>query len=240
MAARRITRKEMKRDEFVTAMGRMTLWLEGHARESLILGGVAVAAAVGAILVYQFLAQREEKASALLARGVTTLHAPVSGAGTPATSGGVSFASSDERNRAVVDQMDELLQTYPRSRAGRLALYYKGLALTDLHKPLEAEKELEDFLAASAGSFAAPMARAALARALEDSGKHQEALNILEQLSRGRDGAYPPQAALMEMGLCLEKMGKKEEAKKIYERLTREFPASDYSQEAQGRLKELS
>src|SRR5689334_17843275 len=127
MAARRITRKEMKRDEFVTAMGRITVWLEEHAREALILAAVLAAAAVGSVFFYQFLAQREEKASALLARGVETLHAPVQGAVAPATGGGPSFGSSDEKNRAVVDQMDALLQTYPRSRAGRLALYYKGL-----------------------------------------------------------------------------------------------------------------
>ena len=42
------------------------------------------------------------------------------------------------------------------------------------------------------------------------------------------------------MGICLEKMGKKDEAKKIYERIAREFPNSDYSQEAQGRLKKIS
>jgi TolA-binding protein len=240
MAARRITRKEMKRDEFVTAMGRVTLWLESHAREALILGVVVVAAAIGSVLVYQFLAQREEKASALLARGVETLHAPVNTASTTGAAGGATFATSEEKNRAVVDQMDELLQTYPRSRAGRLALYYKGLALIDLHKPQEAEKVLEDFLASSSGSFAAPMARAALARALDDAGDHQKALDAYEQLSRGGDGAYPAQAALMEMGRCLEKMGKKDEAKKIYERVTREFPASEYSQEAQERLKELS
>jgi tetratricopeptide (TPR) repeat protein len=240
MAARRITRKEMKRDEFVTAMGRITLWLEGHAKEALILGGVAVAAAVGSVLVYQFLDQREERASVLLARGVETLHATVRAPGAADAAGGASFATGDERGRAVVDQMDELLQTYPRSRAGRLALYYKGLALIELRKPQEARKTLEDFLGSSSDSFAAPMARAALARALEDAGEQQKALETYEQLSRTPGGAYPVQAALMEMGRCLEKMGKKDEAKKVYERITREFPASDYSQEAQERLKGLS
>jgi tetratricopeptide (TPR) repeat protein len=240
MAARRITRKEMKRDEFVSAMGRMTIWVEEHAREALILAGLAIAAVVGFVLVSQFLAQRESKASALLARGIEALRAPVKGAEASASPGGVVYASREEKYRTVVDQMDALIQTYPRSRSGRLALYYKGLALLELKKPQDARKVLEEFLAGSSSGFAAPMARAALARALDDAGDHQKALDLYEQLSKGGDSSYPPQAALMEMGLCLERMGKKDEARKIYERMTREFPASDYSQEAQTRLKGLS
>ena len=142
--------------------------------------------------------------------------------------------------RSILDQMDALVQTYPRSRSGRLALYYRGVAQLQLGKPREAQKALEDFLASSPDSFAAPMARATLARALDEAGDHQKALDLYEQLTRGEAGDYPPQAALMEMGLCLEKMGKKDEAKKIYERITREFPNSDYSQDAQIRLKSLS
>jgi len=239
MAARRITRKEMKRDDFVTAMGRVTLWMEKHAREVLILGGLLVAAAIASVVVWQFLGRREEKASLLLARGVEMFHAQVQGADSTDRPGGLSYGSGDEKYRAVLDQMDALIQTYPRSEAGRLALYYKGVALTSLRKPQDAVKAIQDFLASSPGNFAAPMARAALARALDDAGEPQKALEQYEQLSRG-EGAYPPQAALLEMGICLEKMGKKNEAKKIYERITREFPNSDYSQEAQGRLKKIS
>ena len=79
MAARRITRKEMKRDEFVTAMGRITLWMEDHAREALILAGLVVVAAIASIAVWQYLGQREGKASALLSRGVEMFHAQIRG-----------------------------------------------------------------------------------------------------------------------------------------------------------------
>ena len=226
MAARRITRKEMKRDEFVTAMGRITLWMEEHAREALILAGFVVVAAIGSVLVYQFLAQREEKASDLLARGVDILHAPVRGADPASAQGTSGYATSDEKYRAALDQMEALIQTYPRSRSGRLGLYYRGVALMGLHRPQEAAKALEAFLDSSPGSFAAPMARAALAHAYEEAGDPAKALDLFERLSRSGEGGYPPQAALMEMGLCLEKMGKKDDAKKIYERIGREFPDS--------------
>ena len=237
MAARRITRKEMKRDEFVTAMGRITFWMEDHARQALILGGVLVAGVIGSVLFYQFLAQREEKASALLARGVEMLRVPVRGADTPPAA--PAYATGDAKYRAVLDQMDALSQTYPRSRSGRLGLYYRGVAQLHLGKPKEAQAALEEFLTSSPGSFAAPMARATLARALDEAGEHQKALDLYEQLSRGEAGAYPPEAALLEMGLCLEKMGKKDDANKIFERITREFPNSEYAQDARGRLKGL-
>jgi TolA-binding protein len=237
MASRRITRKEMKRDDFVSAMGRFTLWMEEHVKEALLLGGAVLVVVIGSIFLVQYLNQREAKASALLGRGMDMLHASVSGDGSTATPGSLSYASEQEKLQAVIAQMDSLMQSYPRSRSGRLALYYKGLALDSLGRNDEALKALSEFLETSPDNYAAPMAQAAMARLLQSAGQGQKALEILERLSKQTTGAYPPQAALMEMGRCLEAMGKKDEARRVYERLTKEFPDSDYSREAQERLK---
>ena len=118
--------------------------------------------------------------------------------------------------------------------------YYKGLAQDSLGQTPEAIKTLSQFLETSPDNYAAPMAQAAMARMLQSTGQGQKALEILERLSKQTSGAYPPSAALMEMGRCLEGMGKPEEARKVYERLTKEYPDSDYSREAQERLKGIS
>ena len=237
MASRRITRKEMKRDEFVTAMGKFSLWMEEHVKEALFLGGVAVALVIGSIFMVQFLGERELKASALLGRGLEMLHATLRTANATASAGQLSYASEGEKYTAVLAQMDSLIQSYPRSRAGRLTVYYKGLALQGPGRNPEAMKTLQDFLDANPEHYAAPVARATVARLLQASGESQKALEIYEQLSRQSAGAYPPQAALMDMGRCLDGMGKKDEARKVYERLAREFPESDYAKEAEARLK---
>lgn len=239
MTARRVTRKQMRRDEFVTAVGRLTAWMEVHARETLIGIGVAVLLAVGVILVIRFLGLQEEKASLLLGRGIEMLHAPVGGA-SPGGPGGPSYGSEEEKQRAVQDQMDAVLQTYPRSEAARLALYYKGLSLASSGKSREAAESLRSFLAANPNSFVAPMARMALAQALEVTGERAQALEIYEDLSRHPKGNYPAEAALFEMGRCLEREGKVDEARKIYERITREHPGTEYSREADQRIKEMS
>ena len=240
MASRRITRKEMKRDEFVSAMGKFTLWLEEHVKETLFLAGAAVAVVIGSIFLVQYLNQREAKASVLLDRGLEMLHAPVKGDGSAPSPGGLSYASEQEKFQAAIAQMDSLIQSYPRSRSGRFALYYKGLALDAMGRSQDALKTLSEFLEASPDNYAAPMAQAAMARMLQSTGQSQKALEILERLSKQTSGAYPAQAALMEMGRCLESMGKKDDARKVYERLTKEFPDSDYSREAQERMKALS
>jgi len=240
MASRRITRKQMKRDEFVTAMGRASQWMEEHVKEALLLAGAAVAVVFGSIFLVQFLNQRETKASALLGHGLEMLHAPLRGEAATPPAAALSYASEQERLQAVLGQMESLLKAYPRSRSGRLALYYKGLALDGLGRREEALKSLTDFVDASPDHYAAPMALSAQARLLEAAGQSQKALEIYEQLSRQDSGAYPPQAALMEMGRCLEGMGKKEEARKVYERVTKEYPDSDFSREAQERLKQAS
>ncbi len=241
MATRRITRKEMKRDEFVSALGRFTQWAEEHAREALILFAVVVGAVIGSVFLYQYLGQREEKAAALLGRGIAMMDATIQGANAPpGRNGASSFATEDERDRAVLDQMDSILQTYPRSRAGRLALYYRGLALDRLHRAPEAIKALQEFLDQDPSNFAAPMAKASLARLLDDTGEHSKAIQLYQELSGIQGGPYPPQAALLEWARCLERMGNKEEAREIYRRLTREYPGSEYSKEAEDRLKELT
>ena len=240
MASRRITRKEMKRDDFVSAMGRFTIWMEDHVREALLLGGALLAVVIGSIFLLQYLNQREAKASALLGRGLEMLHAPVNGDGSTPQPGGLSYTSDQEKLQAVIGQMDSLMQSYPRSRSGRLALYYKGLAQDSMGRSEEAVKTLTQFLESSPDNYAAPMAQAAMARILQNMGQSQKALEILERLSKQTSGAYPPQAALMEMGRCLEGMGKKDEARKVYEQLTKEYPDSDYSREAQEKLKGAS
>lgn len=240
MASRRITRREMKRDDFVSAMGRFTFWMEEHVKEALLLGGALVVVVIGSIFLVQYLDQREAKASALLGRGLEMLHAPVQGDGSAPPAGGLVYPSEQEKLQAAIAQMDSLIQSYPRSRSGRLALYYKGLAQDSLGQTPEALKTLTQFLEASPDNYAAPMAQAAMARMLQSTGQGQKALEILERLSKQTSGVYPPQAALMEMGRCLEGMGKPEEARKVYERLTKEYPNSDYSREAQERLKGIS
>ena len=240
MATRRITRKEMKRDEFVSAMSKVSVWMEEHVREALLLGGAAVVLVIGSIFFVQYMDQREGKASALLSRGMEMLHASVKDDGSTPSAGALTYNTEAEKFQAVIGQMDSVIQSYPRAKAGRLALYYKGLAQQGLGRKEEALKTLNEFIDANPGNYAAPMAQASVAQLLEESGQGQRALEIFERLSKETSGTYPPQAALMGMGRCLEGMGKKDEARKIYERVTKEYPDSDYSREAQERLKGTS
>jgi tetratricopeptide (TPR) repeat protein len=228
----RITRKQMKRDEFVTAMGRFSEWMEDHVREVLIMGGIAVAAIVGGLLLAQYMQQREEKASALLGRGIDMLQATPGAAGTPN-----SYPTEQAKLEAVVSQMDSILQTYPRSKSGRLALYYRGVTLQQLGRTDDALKTLGDFVDSNPDSYAAPMARAAMAHAYESKGEADKALAIYDQLARADTSHYPPQAALADKARCLEGLGKKDEARLVYDRIVKEYPDDDFARDAQEKLK---
>ena len=229
----RITRKEMKRDEFVTAMGRFSEWMEDHVREVLMLGGIAVAAIVGGLLLAQYMEQREQKASALLGRGIDMMNA------TPGGGAPNSYPTEQAKLEAVVSQMDTIVQTYPRSKSGRLALYYRGVTLQQLGRTDDALKALGDFLDSNPDNYAAPMARAAMAHAYESKGEADKALAIYDELSRAESSAYPPQAALADKARCLEGLGKKDEARQAYERIVKEYPDGDYARDAQEKLKTI-
>ena len=140
----------------------------------------------------------------------------------------------------VVKLADTVLAGFGSSHAAPKALYYKGLALSELKRTEDAGKVLQRLLSAYPGDFLAPLARYELARLKEAQGNASEALIQYQALAEDARGFFPKEEGLMGVARCQEALGRKSDALKTYQKIVSDFPNSDYQFEAKKKVEELS
>ena len=236
-------RHQIKRDELVTAIEKSTVYVESHARRIgyATLGAVVLAAA--AFGGWSWWAHREDQASFLLGQIMETYRAPVTvslDSLQQSTPGSKSFTSAEDKNREVVKLADALLGGFGSSHAAPKALYYKGLALSELKQPDEAGKMLQQLLDAYPKDFLAPLARYQLGRLKESHGNPTEALVQYQALAEDSRGFFPKEEGLMGVARCQEALGHRSDALKTYKKIVSDYPDSDYQFEAKKKVDELS
>ncbi|MBI1950859.1 MAG: tetratricopeptide repeat protein [Acidobacteria bacterium] len=233
----------IKRDELVTVFEKSSLYIEQHARKIALLGGGVALLAIGGFALRSSMAAREERASFLLAQIVEAHRAPVAASLESlqqAAPGTKTYTTEEERDRKVLELVDELLSQYASSPSAPKALYYKGLALSGLKKPEEAAQVLQDLVTRHPGDFLAPMARYQLGRLREQEGNASEALIQYQALAEDAQGFFPKEEGLMGVARCQEALGRKDEAIRTYRKIVSDFPESDYQFEARQKIEELS
>jgi TolA-binding protein len=120
------------------------------------------------------------------------------------------------------------------------ALFYRGLALSDLGQMDEAEASFAEVLSRDADGLYGSMARLRLARLKEARHKSEEALALYRAITDDPRGLLPPEEGMLGMARCQEALGKKDEAAALYRKLMSEHPDSEYLGEARRRLSDLS
>ena len=236
-------RHQIKRDELVTVIEKGTFYVGHHVRRIVIVSVGLVALAAGAFGGWVWRSGQEDKASFLLGEIIQTYRAPVSvslDALQQSTPGSRTFSSTEEKDLEVVKLADEVLGRYGSSHAAPKAMYYKGLALSELKRTEEAGKALQDLLSTYPGDFLAPLARYELARLKEAHGNPSEALIQYQTLAEDAQGFFPKEEGLMGVARCQEALGRKSDALKTYQKIVSEFPNSDYQFEAKKKVEELS
>lgn len=181
---------------------------------------------------------RNQKANALLAQALNTLHAPLTAAApAPAT---VSFPDAKSRGAAAVTQFQAVVDNYGSTDAGRLAHYYLGLAELDEKTP-EANKKAEaDLEVASRSSDAtvAAAAKHALANLAIENGDLAKAHALLLALTQQDSATMPRAVALLELA-DLDRTYNPKEAATYYQQLQTQYPNTSTAQLAQQQLASL-
>lgn len=223
---RRITRKQLKEDEFVSIADTVIRWFIEHWRPfAAALGAIAVLALLW-WLGSQWLGSRAEQASLLLH------HAETLYSGDPMTGASPDLAAAEAAFAEVVDR-------YGRTAQGDIARHYQAHILMSRGEMDAARQLLVGIADRQRGTALGRMATLTLIGLRVSSGQGAEVAPELEAMVAGRDQRLPRDVALYELGSLHAVEQRYDEARRYLQTLVDEFPESPYLAAAQQRLAEL-
>jgi predicted negative regulator of RcsB-dependent stress response len=174
----RITRKELKKDKFALEVGHTVEFLEAHRKQLIRYGVLAVAVILLAVGLFYYNQRQHVARQAALRAALNAMQAPVGPSPAP---GVLTFASAEEKTRAVSKAFTDLSTKYPGSDEGVISQYYLGAMALDQGKPEEAAKLLNQASGAGNENYAS-LAKLSLAGLYASEGKTTEAEKLLRQL----------------------------------------------------------
>jgi outer membrane protein assembly factor BamD (BamD/ComL family) len=235
---RRLTRKQIKQDEFLTLVDRLVHWMGGNWRQAAIgLGGAVVVAllwwGVGALL-----GARSHTAARQLAAAVAEYNAPV-GAAAPADAT-VKFATDAERLNTAEAHFKKVASRYWLTEQAKVAKLYLARIAADRGDLDGAVRILGELAGRKKASPVVRLAMLDLITIRISQGTAAQLAADLEAMVAGHDPRLPRDVALFELARIREREGKLAEAVKLLRKLVEDFADSPYRYEAQQRLAALS
>jgi predicted negative regulator of RcsB-dependent stress response len=218
---RRITRKEMKTDEFVETAVEASHWLEENW--PLVAKAAAAILVLGAIIGIGFwsMSRSRAKAEAILSQGIQQYQqAELSGFSDPADL------------EAALTLFQEASGRTAAGAAGRSARYFEGATLLRLDRAEEAAKVLDDLVVEELEPTLAVSSNVLLAEALAGVGQSERAISLLETVAGTPDSLYPPDQALLLLARIHMQQGDKARARDTWQRIAEQYPQSAGAVEA--------
>ena len=234
-------KKQIKEDEFKSAIVHAFDWSKLHSAEVRITAVVAVILAfvLGAVAYFQG-AQRKE-AERGFAAAIETFRASVNTPGEAPGPEAKAFATAQEKYTQAAAAFDGLARKFPSRPEGLRARYLAALSRVEIGQYPEAEKTLGEIGADRRASALEPaLARLALADLYRRSGQTDKAVTAFRELVADTTSAVPRDTALMSLAGTLEDAKRLAEARASYKRLSEEFPQSVYAAEARRRADRLT
>jgi TolA-binding protein len=228
-------RHQIKRDDLATALGSASDYVESHRRMVITWGAVAVVAAAAVFAGRSWWQEREAGTARVLGELIRTYNAPITATLEDlqtADPNRVTFTSTEERDRKVIEQADAILKGGGSGAGIAAASLYKGMAQADMKQDDAARQSFDEVIRRDPRGVFGQMARLRTARLLEGQGKAAEALLLYQNIADDASGLLPREEGLVGMARCQASLGKIDEARRIYQRIVSEFPNSEYAGEA--------
>ncbi len=220
----RITRKELKKDEFAEEISKTYQFLQAQ-RERLTVAaavlGIALLAGGGGYLLRE---KREAVGNEDLGRALRTYHAPVRSENASEQEREKTFATDKERYTEALKEFRAIAGKYSWLDIGKIAHYYAGLCQDQLGNPAEAEKEFGVAVRRGDTDLAA-VARLALANLQARTGKGPEAEKNYRYLVEHPSAGVPRAGAQLALADYLSP-SKPAEAQKLYQDVKTKYPAT--------------
>ena len=221
----RLTRHELKQDEFRETLDQLEQYLKGHLREILTVAILVIVVVGLAGGLKYYLDQQEASANIEFASALRAFQAYV-GPPAPGTLGAdsESFPTAAEKYRTALEQFKAIVLKYrmfPRPKAASIALYHMGICESLLGNSAAAINTLQEASRDRDREIAA-LAQFALAGEFLKSGKKQEAVAIYQNLVDHPSLAVPRASALLALADSL-KDSQPGQARKLYDQIQKEF-----------------
>ena len=247
--ARRLTRKEILRKDFIQALLTGGYRWIGRNRKPLALALILVLVVVAGLFVWQWSLQgRSQEAELLFAEALEIHHGTVETAQPPTSPEGQPppasrsqhrFSTVQERAQQALERFQAIADQYPASQSGQLALYYVALNQQRLGETQKAREILTDLIGRVQSKEIRNLMRQSLAQLAEIDENHDQAIQILQEILKDAVSPFPLDTVLMRLAQNYEAVGNPDEALKFYKQITAEYPSSPHSESARNRAEEL-
>jgi predicted negative regulator of RcsB-dependent stress response len=220
---RRITRKQLKQDEFISTADSMVHWVIANWRP-FAFGLAAVCVVIVAWWAgTRWTGSRAERASYLLHQASTAVD--------QATQGGDAAAAEAK--------LQEVIDRYGRSEQADMARVLKARLRIERNDLDGARTLLVEVSERRGGDAIGRVATLDLVHIQVAAGQAAEVAPQLEAMVSGEDVRLPRDVALYELGQLFIATQDPVRARSCYQRLVDEFPESPYRAQASQRLAEL-
>jgi TolA-binding protein len=235
-----LTRKEMKRDDFASAVGRGMEYAESHVR-TLVIGLVVLALLAVVLLAGRvYLGQRATKANEALTQAMKVFQAPIEATGAkPDDPKSPTFADAAARRARAKQLFEGVKSDYGMSDAADVAgLYLAQIAAEE--GQLDKARELwTSFVDDNPKNILAGEARVNLIALDRQQGKSEDLAQRLKSMLEEEEPGLPKDVILFELATTQEALGRKQDAVQSWRRITEEYPESAYRTEAQQKVNAL-
>jgi predicted negative regulator of RcsB-dependent stress response len=237
MNQQRLTRKDIKRDEFTAVVGRSVEYAETHVRTLVYaVGGILLLVAL-AVAFHYYRSSQQDKANGALAAALKVYQAPVTATGAkPTDADEPSFPTDEARRARAKELLAKVRKDYGSTDAGDVAGLYLAQIAADEGKTDEARKLWGDYADGHKGTMLGAEAQLNLLSLDRKQGKGEEVVKQLRSMLEKGESPLPQDMVLHELGGTLEQLQRPQEALQSYQRILDEFPQSPYRSDAQQRI----
>lgn len=228
----KITRKELKTDEFAAEVTKTYDFVQQHRAGLIRAGIIAVVVVVLVLGGWVILQRRKASANEQLNHAVRVFYAPLAAEGP--SEPGMNFADAKARYTQAEKEFETIASKYSWLKPGGMARYYLGLSRYHLGKTDQAIAELRA-VGESSDQQLASLAKFALAGIYADSGKSDEAQRLYRELTARPTETVPADMSRLALADHLKKRNPAE-AQKLYEELKKQGEGRTVAQVAEERL----
>jgi len=234
--SQRLSRKEIKRDEFMESLGGAFEYVRGHSR-NLIGAALAVLAALVLVAIYfGYSERREQRADESLSQALRVSQAtldPV--AANPADPESPTFADAGARSQRAQELFEAVKNDFGGSDAAKIAAAYLGQIAAQTGDVESARAYWQDFVAKSPDHLLALEVRVNLMALDRATGRGDELVTELRAMLSGPDAGLPPDVLWYQLALTLEELDRQGEANEAFQRIVDEYPQSAFGPAARER-----